>query len=138
MRVQVQQLESKLSTAQLAVRQSSAKSPSKSQHFTASLSSLDAASPSQAAQPSQSSHAAKKPRGDSGPALPSQGNAASQGFGASDGTGHASTPPDMQLPGGSHQNDASQSGIIDNMCWPGKHVLCIPSLVYIVSMIFYI
>lgn len=58
---QVHQLESRLSTVQLALKQAQAKSPSQTQQFTASLSSLDAMSPSQSLQASAGG-GYKKPR----------------------------------------------------------------------------
>lgn len=56
----IQQLESRLSNVQLALRQAQARSPSKSQNYTASLSSLDATSPSQTLQASQGTQGGHK------------------------------------------------------------------------------
>ncbi len=91
--MQLQQLESRLGAAQLALRQSSNKSPGKSQQFTASLASLDALSPSQSMQPSQSIHVAKKLRSDSSQPPASQTNALTQGLGAVDGPAGTSSVP---------------------------------------------
>ncbi|KAL3161908.1 hypothetical protein ABBQ38_008993 [Trebouxia sp. C0009 RCD-2024] len=74
----VQQLESRLSNVQLALRQAQARTPSKSQNYTASLSSLDATSPSQTLQASQGTQGGhKKARSAQTQQLPTQ-NVATQ------------------------------------------------------------
>lgn len=114
---QVHQLESRLSTVQLALRQAQAKGTSQSQQFTASMSSLDAMSPSQSLQASQGTHGGhKKPRSEqtqavSGNSLPAQDAIVA---------GTVNSGNAAQL-GGDHA--ASQSGAVQNrhrhtMVWP--------------------
>ena len=101
LQTQIQQLDSRLSSAQLALRQAQSKAPSKSQLFTASLSSLDA--PSQALQALQSTQ--KKARSERTKPANSK-SVMSQGTSASD-TVATSSQPAAQL-GNDHA--ASQSG----------------------------
>ena len=98
LRAQLQQLESRLGTAQAALRQSSAKSPLKSQQLTGSL---DLSTQ----QPSQSTQLAKRLHADSTqPPLATHGTAAS--IGISDMT----TVPTTEVHSSSQPNAASQSG----------------------------
>ena len=110
LKLQLQQLESKLSTVQLALRQVSIRSPTKSQQFTASLSSLDAFSPSQTLPPSQNTHPTKKQRAESSQALPNQDSAVSQDLGAAECGSSMPNSPVTQLHTGNDQNAASSSG----------------------------
>lgn len=110
LKLQLQQLESKLSTAQSALRQVSIRSPAKSQQFTASLSSLDAFSPSQTLPPSQNTHPTKKQRAESSQALPIQDSAVSQDLGAAEFGSSMPNSPATQLHTGNDQNAASSSG----------------------------
>lgn len=97
---QIQQLESRLSTVQLALKQAQGKTTSQSQQFTASAS-LDAMSPSQSLQASQGG-GHKKPRSEqtqamSGQRLPARGAIAAgtpdSGAAAQWGNDHAASPP---------------------------------------------
>ena len=110
LKLQLQQLESKLSTVQLALRQVSTRSPTKSQQFTASLSSLDASSPSQTLPPSQNMHLTKKQRAESSQALPNQDSAVSQDLGAAECGSSMPNSPVTQMHTGNDQNAASSSG----------------------------
>ncbi|DBA85868.1 TPA: hypothetical protein ACH3X1_005419 [Trebouxia sp. C0004] len=104
LKLQLQQLESRLSTVQSALRQTSIRSPAKSQQFAASLSSIDAFSPSQTMQPLQNTHSAKKQRADSSQTLPNQDSAVSQDLGAAECGGSLPNSP------GNDQNTAYSSG----------------------------
>lgn len=103
---QVQQLESRLSTVQLALRQAQAKGTSQSQQFTASMSSIDAMSPTQSLQASQGTHGGhKKARAEqtqavSGHSLPAQDAVV------------AGTPDNGNAAQLGNDNAASQSGAI--------------------------
>lgn len=110
LKLQLQQLESKLSTVQLALRQVSTRSPTKSQQFTASLSPLDAFSPSQTLPPSQNMHLTKKQRAESSHALPNQDSAVSQDLGAAECGSSMPNSPVTQMHTGNDQNAASSSG----------------------------
>lgn len=94
---QVQQLESRLSTVQLALRQAQAKGTSQSQQFTASMSSIDAMSPTQSLQASQGTHGGhKKARSEqtqavSGHGLPAQYPTADRGNTTQSGGDHAAS-----------------------------------------------
>lgn len=110
MKLQLQQLESKLSSVQSALRQVSVRSPTKSQQFTASLSSLDAFLPSQTLPPLQSTHPTKKQRSESSQALPNQDSAVSQDLGAAECGSSMPNSPVTQLRTGNDQNAASSSG----------------------------
>ncbi|DBB10317.1 TPA: hypothetical protein ACH3X3_001878 [Trebouxia sp. C0006] len=110
LKLQLQQLESKLSSVQSALRQVSVRSPTKSQQFTASLSSLDAFLPSQTLPPLQSTHPTKKQRSESSQALPNQDSAVSQDLGAAECGSSMPNSPVTQLRTGNDQNAASSSG----------------------------
>ncbi|KAA6424477.1 MAG: hypothetical protein FRX49_05689 [Trebouxia sp. A1-2] len=108
LKLQLQQLESKLSTVQSALRQVSIRSPTKSQQFTASLSSLDAFSPSQTLQPSQITHPTKKLRAESSQASPNQDSAVSQDLGAAECGSSMPNSPATQLHTGPSQAAAQE------------------------------
>jgi len=110
LKLQLQQLESKLSTVQSALRQVSIRSPTKSQQFTASLSSLDAFSPSQTLPPSQNTHPTKKQRAESSQAPPNQDSAVSQDLGAAEAGSSMPNSPATQLHTGNDQNATTSSG----------------------------
>lgn len=95
LRMQLQQLESRLGAAQLALRHSSSKSPAKSHQLTASL---DAFSPSETRQSSQDKPAAKKMRTDTSPPLPSQTLTTQDTATAADITADINSVPMTQLP----------------------------------------
>ena len=73
---QVHQLESRLSNVQLALKQAQAKTTPQSQQFTASVSSMDAMSPSQSLQASPAGGGHKKPRSEQTQAMSGQGSPA--------------------------------------------------------------
>lgn len=95
LRMQLQQLESRLGAAQLALRHSSSKSPAKSHQLTASL---DAFSPSQTRQSFQDKPAEKKMRTDTSPPLPSQTLTTQDTATAADITADINSVPMTQLP----------------------------------------
>lgn len=105
MEKQVRQLESRLSTAQLALKQAHARTPSKSQQFTASLSPVDAMSPSQTLQASHSTQGwHKKARAESTQPIASQ-TLASQDTAAID-----SEVTTSSLPAAQHSTHDAQPG----------------------------
>ena len=97
---QVHQLESRLSNVQLALKQAQAKTTSQTQQFTASVSSMDAMSPSQSLQASPGG-GHKKPRSEqtqamSGQRSPAQdaraGGTLDSGAAAQSGSDYAASP----------------------------------------------